>query len=107
MSSNRVNRPSLGPGGYELWVNDPNLGIMAKVSYGSWNIKIKEILSFSPDFFSCFRLSIWSHAWSLATTPTLRISTSPPPQQVRNYLNHSFLLAFCFQHFVGVVNRAH
>ena len=31
-----TNRPPLGTGGYELWVKGPNLGIMAKVSYGSW-----------------------------------------------------------------------
>ena len=31
-----TNRPPLGAGGYELRVKDPNLGIMAKVSYGSW-----------------------------------------------------------------------
>ena len=31
-----TNRPPPGGGGYELWVKGPNLGIMAKVSYGSW-----------------------------------------------------------------------
>ena len=31
-----TNRPPPGSGGYELWVKGPNLGIMAKVSYGSW-----------------------------------------------------------------------
>ena len=31
-----TNRPPPGAGGYELWVKGPNLGIMAKVSYGSW-----------------------------------------------------------------------
>ena len=30
-----TNRPPRG-GGYELWVKGPDLGIMGKVSYGSW-----------------------------------------------------------------------
>ena len=33
-------------------------------------------ISFSP-FFLLSRLGFWSHAWSLATPPTLRMSTSP------------------------------
>ena len=35
------------------------------------------LLFFLFFLFSFFRLVFWSHAWSLATTSTLRMSTSP------------------------------